>query len=154
MFFYFSFICNTTLGLVGCEMSEWSNVPSNVEDYVGFIYLITNITNGKKYIGKKFYWRKLKRPPLKGKKRKRISTVESDWRTYYGSCNTLHEDIERIGKEKFDRVILQSFETKWECAYYEMKEQVERNVLFRDDYYNGIISVKIHKAKPSLRLVN
>lgn len=133
-------------------MEKWLGRTGNVEDYAGFIYEITKLTNGKRYIGKKFYWRKLKRKPLKGKKRRRISIVPSDWKDYYGSSNSLNKDIELMGKENFQRVILKSFGTKWECAYYEMKEQVERDVLFRDDYYNGIITVKIHKAKQSLRL--
>ncbi len=132
-------------------MTDWVNVPDNVDDYVGFIYEITNTQNGMRYIGKKFYHRKLKKKPLKGMKRRRVSIIESDWRTYYGSCNALNADIERYGKDNFHRVILASYDNKWECAYYEMLEQVKRNVLFRSDYYNGIIAVKIHKAKQSLR---
>ena len=51
------------------------------EDRFGFIYEITNITNGKKYIGKKQMVRRIKRKPLKGKKRKRIDFIESDWKS-------------------------------------------------------------------------
>ncbi len=52
------------------------------EEYIGFVYLITNLTNGKKYIGKKLAKFKVTKKPLKGKKNKRRSTKESDWRTY------------------------------------------------------------------------
>ena len=50
------------------------------EGYIGFVYIITNKTTGQKYIGKKLAQFKRTKPPLKGKKLKRRSTVESDWR--------------------------------------------------------------------------
>jgi hypothetical protein len=31
-------------------------------------------------------------------------------------------------------------------AYFEIKEQIERDVLLKDDYYNGIINVRIGTA--------
>ena len=58
------------------------------EEYIGFVYLITNLTNNKKYIGKKLTKFKVTKKPLKGKKNKRRSTKESDWRTYWGSSPT------------------------------------------------------------------
>ena len=56
-----------------------------IGDYVGFVYLITNLDNDKKYIGKKWFWSTKKLPPLKGKKRKRTVKKESDWMKYFGS---------------------------------------------------------------------
>ena len=62
----------------------WTYQNQLVEDipegYIGFVYLITNLTTGQKYIGKKLAQFKRTKPPLKGKKLKRRSTVESDWR--------------------------------------------------------------------------
>ena len=75
-------------------------------DKIGFVYLITNLDNGKKYIGKKLVQFKKSRPPLKGRKNRRRYQVESDWREYYGSSDKLTEDIEHIGKDKFKREIL------------------------------------------------
>ena len=66
-------------------------ITSNVGDYYGFVYLIENQLNGKKYIGRKYLWQF--RTP-KGKKRKVKS--ESDWKNYYGSCPELKEDIKEI----------------------------------------------------------
>ena len=115
----------------------------DINEYYGFVYLIENITNGRKYIGKKFFWNKKTLPPLKGKKRKRRKLVESDWKQYYGSSNELLSDIEKIGIDKFNRNIIHLCNNKTECAYMELKEQVEREVLLTEDYYNNFIGVKI-----------
>lgn len=109
----------------------------------GFIYEITNIINNKKYIGKKQKLSKFKKKPLKGRKNKRIEIKESDWREYTSSSAELNEDISKYGKDKFVFKILRACHSKWELAYFEIKEQLERNVLLRNDYYNGIINVRI-----------
>ena len=62
------------------------------EGYVGFVYLITNLTDNRKYIGKKLAQFKVTKKPLKGKKNKRRSTKESDWKDYWGSSPSLIED--------------------------------------------------------------
>jgi len=114
------------------------------EGSVGFVYLITNLTNNRKYIGKKLAQFKRSKPPLKGRKNKRRTTVESDWRTYYGSSDELNEDIEIIGKENFKREILYYCYSKAELSYIEAREQFKHKVLETDDYYNGHIRVRVH----------
>jgi hypothetical protein len=120
------------------------------EDMFGFIYEITNKVSGKKYIGKKQCIRKIKRKPLKGKTRNRIDHKESDWKTYTSSSNELNEDIQKHGKENFEFRILKVCGSKWELGYEEIKEQIARDVLRRDDYYNGIINVRIGTPPKSL----
>src|SRR6056300_1472870 len=115
----------------------------DVEEYVGMVYLIENTVDLRYYVGKKFFWSNRKLPPLKGKKRKRTKRVESDWKNYYGSSNNLLNDVERLGFDKFNRSVLHLCKTKTHCSYYEMKEQVDRNVLLTEDYYNEFIGVKI-----------
>ena len=117
----------------------------------GFLYEITNKINNKKYIGKKQCFMRLKRKPLKGKKRNRISNVESTWREYTSSSNELNGDIEKYGKENFEFRILKICGSKWELAYEEIKEQILKNVLLRDDYYNGIINVRIGTPPKSMK---
>ena len=112
----------------------------------GFIYEITNTVLNKKYVGKKQCTSRIKRKPLKGKKRSRINHKESDWRTYTSSSNELNQDIVKYGKDKFIFRILKVCDSKWALAYYEAKEQFERDVLFRNDYYNGILNLRIGKA--------
>ena len=121
------------------------------ETTFGFLYEITNKTNNKKYIGKKQCFMRLKRKPLKGKKRNRISNVESTWREYTSSSNDLNEDIKTLGKNNFEFKILKTCNSKWELAYEEIKEQIIQNVLLRDDYYNGIINVRIGTPPKSIK---
>jgi hypothetical protein len=117
------------------------------EQFIGFVYLITNLTNGKKYIGKKLAQFKKTRPPLKGKKRKRRSTVESDWKSYWGSSDKLLEDIKHLGEENFTREILHFCTTRGQLSYLEAKEQFDREVLLTEEYYNGIINVRVGGSK-------
>ena len=114
------------------------------EDCVGFVYIITNSTNNKKYIGKKLAKFRTTKPPLKGRKNKRRGTKESDWREYYGSSDSLNEDIAKIGKHKFTREILFYCRNKAELSYIEAREQFNHKVLESEDYYNGHIRVRVH----------
>jgi hypothetical protein len=120
------------------------------EDCVGFVYLITNLTNDRKYIGKKlakFSKTSTKTVTLKNgtKKKKKIrSKIDSDWLEYYGSSIELNKDIETLGKEQFTREILYFCKSKAECSYVEAREQFSRRVLESTEYYNGQISVRVH----------
>ena len=124
------------------------------EEYIGFVYLITNLTNGKKYIGKKLAKFKVTKKPLKGKKNKRRSTKESDWRTYWGSSDHLNADVEQLGPENFTREILYYCTSRGELSYLEAKEQFDREVLKTDDYYNGIINVRVGSSKALIESLN
>ena len=126
---------------------SWINAPSDIEPFQGFVYIITHLETGKFYIGKKFFWSKKTRPPLKGKKNKRHYRVESDWKDYWGSCRALLEDVEKYGEDAFERRILKYCENKWDCAFFELQEQLNQSVLFRDDAYNEIINVRLRKRK-------
>lgn len=130
-------------------LSEGVKMEDNV---FGFIYEITNTVTNKKYIGKKQCISRFKRKPLKGKKNKRIEYKESDWKTYTSSSNELNADIKKYGKDKFNFRIIRVCNSKWENAYYEIKEQIECNALLRDDYYNGIINVRLGKAPKENKL--
>jgi hypothetical protein len=123
------------------------NLP---EDCAGFVYLITNTLNNKKYIGKK--QAKFSRTSYKtitqkngNKKRKKIrSKIDSDWRDYWGSSPELTADIDRLGTENFTREILYYCTSKAAASYLEAREQFDRRVLESADYYNGHIQVRVH----------
>mgnify|MGYP000023409937 FL=1 len=113
------------------------------EDVYGFVYLITNLTTQRKYIGKKFFWSQKTLPITKTRKRRKKLKVESDWRTYWGSNKHLVAEIEEHGTEGFHREMLHLCKGKGELAYMEAKEQFDRDVLLTEDYYNGIIACRI-----------
>ena len=115
-----------------------------IGDYVGFVYLITDLSNNKKYVGKKNFWSTRKLPPLKGKTRKRIVKKESDWKDYFGSSEQVKLLVESEGRNNFKREILHLCNSKGAMSYLEAKEQFDREVLFSDEYYNEFIGCKIH----------
>lgn len=132
----------------------YKNNPVSSETFlenntIGFVYLITDLHNNKKYVGKKLVNFKKKLPPLKGKSRKRIVVVESDWMDYYGSSEEVKQLVEQFGSERFKREILHLCKTKGEMSYLEAKEQFDRSVLLSDEYYNEFIGVKIHSKHVS-----
>lgn len=114
-----------------------------LEEYFGFVYNITNLTNNKRYIGKKLL-KRTKTKQVKGKKKR--SLVESDWKAYYGSNKELQDDVSNLGAENFKREILRLCKSKGECNYFEAKYQFELQVLESEDYYNSWIQVKVHKS--------
>lgn len=114
-----------------------------IGDNYGFVYLITNLQDGRKYVGKKFFYSS-KSKQVNGKK-KRIK-VQSNWKTYYGSNKELNEDVSKIGKDQFKREILHLCKTKGECGYLEAQEQFDRRVLLDDNYYNIWIMCRVHST--------
>lgn len=120
------------------------------DDTVGFVYLISNLLTGRKYIGKKlakFSRTKQQTVTLKNgtKKKKKVRfKIDSDWKEYYGSSEHLNKDIELLGKENFKREILFLCNSKALCSYIEAREQFSHRVLESDDWYNGNISIRVH----------
>ena len=127
-------------------------LSENIDDNFGFVYLITNLQNGRQYIGRKYFW-SFRKPP--GKKRR--VKKESDWKKYYGSCPELKEDIEQLGRQNFSRTILSLHKTPGKTNFEETRQLFLNGVLtesldtggpayynsnilsryFRKDYYDG-----------------
>lgn len=116
---------------------------SMLEDYIGFVYVIENTADDRKYIGKKLL--KFKRTKkVKGRKKKIL--IDSDWKSYWGSNKSLQEDVKELGESAFRRRILRLCKSRGEMNYYEAKYQFELGVLESDRWYNDAIMVKVHKS--------
>ena len=144
-------VCKTSLTYMTWTYNKQiiSELP---DDVIGFVYLITNLTTGRKYIGKKLAkFSKTRYKMMTQKNGKRVrkkikSKVDSDWKDYYGSSEALQKDIDVLGTYSFSREILRMCYSKAECSYYEAKEQFYNGVLESNDWYNAQISVRCHKS--------
>jgi len=118
----------------------------DISDNVGFVYEIYDKQTEMLYVGKKRFWSKISKPPLKGRKNRRRSVKESDWQDYYGSSDEVKTLVEDSGRDRFERRILRLCKTLGEMSYYEAKLQFENDVLLKPDkYYNAFIGCKIHR---------
>lgn len=114
-----------------------------LDGYIGFVYIITNLEDQRDYVGKKLLkFRKTKK--VKGKKKKYLA--DSDWKNYWGSNKLLIEDVKELGESCFERRIIRLCKTKGEMNFYEAKYQFDLGVLESDRYYNEWIMVKVHKS--------
>jgi hypothetical protein len=123
------------------------------EDKIGFVYLITNLKTGRRYIGKKlskFSRVKYKMVTQKNgvKKRKKLrSKIDSDWQTYWSSSPEVQADVRDLGESNFIREILYFADSKGSLSYLEAREQFARCVLENpSNWYNGIIQCRIHRS--------
>ena len=125
----------------------------DIGDFFGFVYCITNIKSGKRYIGRKYFTQR--RKPRGGKRK---VTSESDWKKYYGSSDELKADVKRLGKSTFKREILSLHRTGGKVNYEETRQLFLNNVLtealdngepafynnnvlgryYKKDYFNGL----------------
>jgi len=137
-------------------MVNWlykGNKIENVEDFgkhtpFGFVYLISNTIDGRIYIGKKFLQHKKTKKLGKKvmaeqtgpgrKKTKEVSYAESDWKTYWGSCKPLLEDVKRLGEDKFYKEILDLAWSSKHLSYLEAKYQFKTDVLETNSYNDNI----------------
>lgn len=115
----------------------------DINGYEGFVYIITNLQSGRKYIGRKYFHNIRK---VKGKKRRQRS--ESDWKDYYGSSDTLKEEVEELGHDNFKRDIVSLHSTRGDANYSEIKLQFKLDVLESNNYINDNINGK-WRSKPS-----
>ena len=129
------------------DLGHWETAIEIPENPFGFLYCITCKLNNRKYLGKKQMLSKRKKPALKGKTRKRSVIIETDWKTYMSSCNELISDIEKYGKENFKFEIIRFCDNKSQLAYFEAKEQFDREVLLKDEYYNQMLNLRLRSVK-------
>jgi len=115
------------------------------EGYVAFVYQITNLESGKKYIGKKIFT-STRKQKVKGKTRKKTVKKESNWKEYFGSNLGLLADLAQLGQDRFKREVLVLCKTKGTANYHEARLQMINNVLENDEWYNEWVFVKVHRT--------
>lgn len=125
-------------------MSSWLNYPENPQDYIGFIYIIENLTNNKYYIGQKKFLKKTRLKPTKTRKKTKIVWKDNDVEEYYGSSKELLKDIELLGKDQFKKTIIELCTSKWHMSYSELCWQLEFNAIMDPNSYNGIINIRLN----------
>lgn len=134
----------------GEKITSIQQAPLNV---IGFIYLLTNIETGRRYIGKKYLWseRKVKLTKkevaaLENKRLKKWKIVrkESDWLTYSSSSDEIKKEVAQ--GVQFRREIIHWTFSKIETYYQEVKLQFQNNVLESDEWYNKNIASKWFKG--------
>lgn len=130
------------MGQLNWLYKEEDFTEDKIGDMIGFVYCITNLTSGKKYIGKKLF-QSSRTKQVKGKKKR--YKVSSDWQTYYGSNEELKKDVIMQGRELFKREIIHLCKSKGECGYLEAKEQFVQGALESDKFYNSWIMVRVRK---------
>ena len=108
---------------------------NDIDGFFGYVYCITNLTTGRRYIGRKYFTSS--RKPRGGKRRVK---TESDWKRYYGSSKELKSDVKELGRSVFKREILSLHRTKGWVNYEETRQLFLNNVLSEDEnYYNSNI---------------
>lgn len=123
------------------EIKEITDMP---ESTFGFIYEITHLPTGRKYLGKKQLISVQKK--ALGKKelalitdkrlsKKKTVTKESDWKTYYGSQSEIKNLVKEGKKEDFKREILEFVFNKKLLTYYETKYLFLNDVLVPGSNY-------------------
>lgn len=130
------------------DKTKWINLPENGEIF-GIVYLIRNNhpeSKKKYYIGKKQRLKRIKRKPLKGKKRNRIDYVDNDMDSYWGSSKELLSDMEKYGIEHFTREVIEVCHSKFHMSYAELLWQIKCNALLDDRFYNGVLNVRLGKV--------
>jgi hypothetical protein len=115
----------------------------DIEGYTSFVYRITNLENGKQYIGKKNLT-KVRSKKVKGKTRRKRIKSESDWREYFGSSLTLLGDVEKLGRDRFKREILILCKSRGTANYWEAYHIMSNHAITSENYYNESLQVRVH----------
>lgn len=126
--------------------------------YYGFIYITFCNPEDKMYIGKKVFkfTRNVKLgkkelallPKTRGRQKLTISkTIESDWKTYYGSHPIVKGWVKKYKPEDLSRGILKLCKTKKELTYFENKYLYSLGVIepgskFVNDNISGTMFTK------------
>ena len=145
------------------DQGHWIGPEVDPERHFGFVYEITHIPSGKKYIGRKQIWkakqrvsgcrsRVMDRSSAKGNPK---CWEEAKWKDYCGSSKNLLSHMAEHDKSEYTFVILEVCVSKGELSYCEARAQWDARVLedklpdgtYR--YWNG--QIQAIKFRPKLQ---
>jgi len=112
-----------------------------IGDNIGFVYIITNLSNQKQYVGKKLF---TKSKIIQKNKKKKKTRVSSDWINYTGSNEELNNDIKK--GDIINKTILHLHKSKGWLSYWETKEILTRDCIINENFYNSWVQCKIRKS--------
>lgn len=108
------------------------NYLKRIKGLYGFIYITTNLVNGRLYVGQK--------------------KIRSGWETYLGSGDALKKAIQKYGRENFERKIIDIAFSVNELNYLENLYTRMFNAVDSRKWYNicygGINGAANHQKKP------
>lgn len=120
---------------------EETDIP---EKSVGFIYLIRQLSTGKKYIGRKLLTSAATKT-VNGKRKK--VRKESDWKDYWSSSPQIKQWIEEAGgTQDFTKEILSFVSSKGMLVYAEEMSIYHVGALESDDWLNNNIRSKVYRT--------
>ena len=132
----------------GDSTLEFKTVEDFPENTFGFVYKITNICDGRIYVGKKVLFNNLTKTLTKKEilewrgpgrvPRKKKVQKESNWESYWGSNKQIKEDLKNMGEKCFTREILTLCRTKKQLTYYEVYWQMKLEVIAINSYNDNI----------------
>lgn len=124
----------------GRELRDEDIVPGSM----GFIYLITQLSTGKFYIGRKLLTSASSKM-VNGKKKK--VRKESDWKNYWSSSPKIKQWIEDAGgTADFTKEIISFCQSKGSLAYSEELALYSVGALESDKWINDNIRSKIYRS--------
>jgi hypothetical protein len=137
-------------------MAEWIYDGHRIGDeelqgFRAFVYVIRDVELDKLYYGKKRL-QFIRRKKRRGRKNRVVVSRQSDWREYWGSNDQLKDRIRLVGESGFNRTILRLCRTLSEANYYELKYQLENDVLlYPDRFYNAYVGGRISRKQLGIK---
>lgn len=107
------------------EVQEDTNIDEEkitykeIKDPYGFIYITTNLVNGKRYLGQRAF--------------------TEGWNAYLGSGNNFKKALKKYGKENFHRDIIYICYSKEDLNQIEYELSIFFNVVESNDWYNLVL---------------
>ena len=125
------------------QIKSKEDIPVEFKNSIGFIYIITQLSTGRRYIGRKLLT-KASTKTTKGIKKK--IRKDSDWIEYWSSSPKIKAWIDESGTDDFSKEILIFVSSKSELMYAEEYYLYKTNALLSDMWLNDNIRAKIMRV--------